>query len=368
MVSDRVNYIVLSAAALSLLASCVGSPLGNTVQRSLEADPQLDSSAPADNRTNSTQNPSTRDTTQADANVSPTPVPSAANAEPPAATPRPTRAPEPGAPDFIGPLQAAQSAPSASENRPAEPSPSPVATSAAPLLADVPPDLQPYLQDLQALQLVALPNSTAAADVGETPPSPATSPFNQPITRREYARWLFNVNNTFYQNDPGQRVRAATLTDTPAFQDVPASDPDFAAIQGLANAGIVPSALTGSSTAVTFRPEAPLSREDLVLWKVPLDTRTTLPSTSPEAVSEVWGFQDTASIEPLALRAIAADFQLGDFSNVRRAFGYTTLFQPDKAVTRAEAAAVLWRFGQQTNGRSAETVLAETKLTETQRQ
>ena len=130
-------------------------------------------------------------------------------------------------------------------------------------------------------------------------------------------------------------------------------------IQGLAEAGIIPSAFTGNSTAVNFRPDAPLVREDLILWKVPLDTRSALPTTSPEAVTETWGFQDTAQIEPMALRAIAADYQLGDFSNFRRAFGYTTLFRPDKAVTRAEAAATLWRFGNQTEGRTAAEVESE---------
>ena len=81
------------------------------------------------------------------------------------------------------------------------------------------------------------------------------------------------------------------------FQDVPTTDPDFAAIQGLAAAGILPSALTGNSTAVTFQPDAPLAREDLILWKIPLDIRSALPTTSPEAVTGTWGFQDTASID-----------------------------------------------------------------------
>jgi hypothetical protein len=174
-----------------------------------------------------------------------------------------------------------------------------------------------------------------------------------PISRREYARWLFTVNNRFYADTAANRIRPGRQGDTPAFQDVPPTDPDFAAIQGLAEAGIIPSALTGNSTAVTFRPDAPLTRETLALWKVPLDTRTALPPTTPEAVAATWGFQDANQIEPLALRAIAADFQLGDFANLRRAFGYTTLLQPKKAVTRAEAAATLWRFGTQTEGITA---------------
>jgi hypothetical protein len=156
-----------------------------------------------------------------------------------------------------------------------------------------------------------------------------------------------------YADEPGERLRPGTPNAEPAFQDVPTTAPNFAAIQGLAEAGIIPSAWTGNSTDVTFRPDAPLTREDLILWKVPLDTQTALPQTNPEAVTQTWGFQDTPSIEPLALRAITADYQLGDFSNIRRAFGYTTLFRPDKPVTRAEAAAVLWRFGTPTDGRSA---------------
>lgn len=120
---------------------------------------------------------------------------------------------------------------------------------------------------------------------------------------------------------------------------------------------MIPSPLTGSSTALTFRPDAPLTRKDLILWKVPLDTRQPLPQATPAAVAEAWGFQDAGKIEPRALQAVLADYQNGDFANILRAFGYTTLFQPDKAATRAEAAAVLWRFGNSTEGITAEEVL-----------
>ena len=44
---------------------------------------------------------------------------------------------------------------------------------------------------------------------------------------------------------------------------------------------------------------------------------------------------------------------MGDKSNVRRVFGYTTLFQPKKPVTRGEAAATLWYFGTEGEGISA---------------
>ena len=69
------------------------------------------------------------------------------------------------------------------------------------------------------------------------------------------------------------------------------------------------------------------------------------------------GLQEAAKIYSRALRAVTADFQNGDQSNIRRVFGYTTLFQPKKAVTRAEAAATIWFFGSQTEGISAKEAL-----------
>jgi hypothetical protein len=102
-----------------------------------------------------------------------------------------------------------------------------------------------------------------------------------------------------------------------------------------------------------------------VLWKVPLDTRAILPTATVEAVQAAWGFQDAATIEPLALRAVLADRQTGDFANILRAFGFTTLFQPKRAVSQAEAAAVLWRFGHQTEGVSVEDVIRRESQAET---
>jgi hypothetical protein len=57
------------------------------------------------------------------------------------------------------------------------------------------------------------------------------------------------------------------------------------------------------------------------------------------------------------LRAVLADFQNGELANIRRVFGYTTLFQPKKPVTRAEAAAAVWYFGAEGEGVSAQDAL-----------
>ena len=217
-------------------------------------------------------------------------------------------------------------------------------------LNQAPEELRSCIQDLASLGLLPLQTSN-----NETANRSEFGP-NQTLTRRGYARWLYATNNRFYANDASKRIRPGVPSAQPAFQDVPTSDPDFAAIQGLAEAGLIPSPLSGDTTAVNFRPDAPLTRETLVLWKVPLDTRQALPSASVEAVEQAWGFQDAARIEPRALRAVLADHQNGEFANIRRAFGYTTLFQPDRPVTRAEAAAVLCRFGNQSEGLSAQDV------------
>ncbi|NEQ47851.1 MAG: S-layer homology domain-containing protein [Leptolyngbya sp. SIOISBB] len=323
MKNGKAIQAIASLLALGLLAGCAGSSIGDNVQQSLEADPQLEESppfepsdaAPAADNADTANEPAVAGTganSSASANQS-----------------------EAGNSQFVG------SSASSNESTPIIPTDN---------LTGVPADLQSYIRDLQTLNGVTL---LAATEGNDQSSLAETSPFVQPITRREYARWLFESYNAIYADEPGDRLRAGNASDAPAFQDVSPEDPDFAAIQGLAEAGIIPSAFTGNSTDVNFRPDAPLTRADLILWKVPLDTRTALPTTTPAAVTTAWGFQDADSIEALVLRAIAADFQLGDFANFRRAFGYTTLFRPDKAVTRAEAAAVLWRFGTQTEGVTA---------------
>ncbi|MEP0904291.1 S-layer homology domain-containing protein [Leptolyngbya subtilissima ST-M1] len=297
--------IMVSGLSLLLVAGCAGSPL----EQSLEADPQLQ-----DRPVFNGEEPET---------------PAATEAEP-------------------DPAEAAAEAPSEAEPPESEPSPE----DSAATLAEVPEDLRPYVQNWLTLGVVEPARPTAAG----TTAKPEFAP-NQTITRGEFAHWLLAANNRFYQDVPAKRLRPAAAGTAPAFQDVPASHPYFAAIQGLAEAGIIPSAKTGNATAVTFRPDAPLTRETLVLWKVPLDSRAPLPTAAADTVATAWGFQDAAKIEPLAMRAVLADHQNGDFANIRRAFGYTTLFQPQKGVTQAEAAAALWRFGNQTEGISAKDLI-----------
>lgn len=217
-------------------------------------------------------------------------------------------------------------------------------------LNKAPQQLRQHIQDLVTLGV--LPLNTQ----GNKSNSNSTSKQFEPakiVTRREYARWLVAANNTMYASNPAKQIRLASASNQSAFSDVSSTDADFPAIQGLAETGLIPSPLSGDATTVLFRPDAPLTREQLLLWKLPLDTRQALPNANLEAVKETWGFQDAGKIDPKALRAVLADFQNGEQSNIRRVFGYTTLFQPKKPVTRAEAAGALWYFGTQGEGISA---------------
>ncbi|WP_414620014.1 S-layer homology domain-containing protein [Calothrix sp. CCY 0018] len=247
-------------------------------------------------------------------------------------------------PDFIGPVQPADTA----QNTPQTSFESQEFDD----LNKAPQELQPYIQDLATLGVLSAPTNTAKTNNPANQFQPNTN-----ITRRQYARWLVTANNAIYANVPSKQIRLAGASNKSAFSDVKNSDPDFAAIQGLAETGLIPSSLSGDSTQVLFRPDAPLTREQLLLWKIPLDTRQGLPNASLDAVKQTWGFQDTAKIDPKALRAVLADYQNGENSNIRRVFGYTTLFQPKKAVTRAEAAAALWYFGTESEGISAQEAL-----------
>ncbi|GET39907.1 S-layer homology domain-containing protein [Microseira wollei] len=238
------------------------------------------------------------------------------------------------------------------------PSPEPVTSTntESQVFADInnaPKELRSYITDLAKLEVLT-PNPAA-----KTNPPTTSNQFapNTIISRRDYASWLVATNNRMYANNPAKQIRLANSSSQPAFQDVPPTHPDFGAIQGLAEAGLIPSPLSGDSTAVLFRPGAPLTREQMMLWKVPLDTRQSLPNASVDAVKQTWGFQDAGKIDPKALRAILADHQNADVSNIRRVFGFTTLFQPKKPVTRAEAAATLWYFGTQGEGVSAKEAL-----------
>lgn len=245
-------------------------------------------------------------------------------------------------------LDKTTSSPTASTPPPTTtPTPSPIPTTSS--SQNPPTENRDYLADLTQLGVIS------SADTTPKNNTPATS---RGVTRREYVRWLVAAYNRINSTKPTQQIRLAATDAKPVFQDVPTTHPDFAQIQGLAEAGIIPSPLSGDATSVLFRPDAPLTREQMILWKIPLDSRQPLPAASLDAVKQTWGFQDAGKVEPRALRAVLADFQNGEQSNIRRVFGYTTLFQPKKTVNLGEVAATIWYFGANSEGLSARDALS----------
>ncbi len=214
-------------------------------------------------------------------------------------------------------------------------------------IGSIPQPTQGYIQDLARLGVIPVRDSQ-----NKTNQSSTFQP-SKIITRSEYAHWLVLANNALHANRPDKQIRLADTGKQPVFKDVPQTHPDFPFIQGLAEAGLIPSPLSGDTSAVLFRPDAPLVRETLLQWKVPLDHRQALPSANLNAIQQTWGFQDATRIDPKVLSAVLADYQSGEKSNIRRVFGYTTILQPKQSVTRTEAAIALWYFGTQTEGISA---------------
>jgi hypothetical protein len=229
---------VLAVLCLILFGGtgCAGSSVGESMQQSLEADPQLAEQPVLGTTSDRAEDDSTSTTTDQS--------PEQLYAETDQVAEDSTTPPEAGTPDFIGPMWT----PTPPDQSPPGTDKPAVADGERDLLAEVPDDLKPYLTDLIALGLLPV---SGEAD--------ATSDFqpNQPITRGDYARWLLTLNNQFYADQPAQKIRLALGAEGSAFEDVPTTHPNYEAIQGLAEAGLIPSSLTGNSTAVTFRPDAP---------------------------------------------------------------------------------------------------------------
>jgi len=348
--------LLLTACLLVPLASCANSSLGESLEQSFAADPQLEENASS----RPTETPTVSATPPFQPSIQASETPTATLSPSPSATSQTDGSPA-SIPPFAdstvvgasGNSEGGTDRTTASNNSNGVHMPGTEGAIAFSDLTKAPKQLQQYVSDLAQLGVLTPASSSKANQAKE---KTLFEP-NSVITRRDYVRWLVAANNRLYAAQPAKQIRLSTDAAQPAFQDVPRQDLDFPAIQGLAEAGLIPSPLTGDSTTVTFRPEAPLTREALILWKVPADTRQALPTASLDAIKQTWGFQDAARIDPKAMRAVLADFQNGDLANLRRAFGYTTLLQPKKAVTRAEAAAALWYFGFQGDGQSAQDAL-----------
>ncbi|KAH9305513.1 hypothetical protein KI387_009917, partial [Taxus chinensis] len=169
-------------------------------------------------------------------------------------------------------------------------------------------------------------------------------------TRREYARWLVSANSIFSRN-PSYRVFPSVYIEgvtVLAFDDITTQDPDFAYIQGLAEAGFIPSKLSINNinfsnddtkqthTWTMFYPENHLSRVDLLTWKMFVDHKD-LPEVDRRTLEKKSGFLDIEQICRDAWPAVLIDALAGDKSVTAKAFGYCRRFQPHKPVTKGQA-------------------------------
>ncbi|KAG0566794.1 hypothetical protein KC19_7G088400 [Ceratodon purpureus] len=184
--------------------------------------------------------------------------------------------------------------------------------------------------------------------------------------RRDYARWIIASSSTLTRSPahkvfPAMYIEGATEL---AFVDVTPDDPDFAYIQGLAEAGLIPSNFSlpreelgdrgydSDLEEMNFFPDSPVSRQELVSWKMALGRRT-LPATDKEALQAKSGFLDIDRIDRAIWPALSLDLDSGEDSIITSAFGLTRRFQPDKAATIGQAAIALAhgdsseRFGEE---------------------
>ncbi|KAF8113505.1 hypothetical protein N665_0049s0021 [Sinapis alba] len=167
-------------------------------------------------------------------------------------------------------------------------------------------------------------------------------------TRREFARWLVSASNVLARNSTSKVYPAMYIENVTelAFDDITSEDPDFPFIQGLAEAGIISSKLSNhnissaESSQFRFSPESSLSRQDLLSWKMALEFRQ-LPEADSKKLYQLSGFLDIDEINPEAWPALIADLSAGENGITALAFGRTRLFQPCKAVTKAQTAVSL---------------------------
>ena len=173
-----------------IVVGCEGSPLGTSLEKNLEPDPRL----------------LEEETTNGAAST-----PDVAPVSTPSTVSEPT----------------ADSADANDGTEPAETDAPVIPTFTQPSYTDIgeaPEELQQYIEDLVALDVLTLIDVKADDNIERNPNEFLP---NQIITRREYARWLIAVNNRFYSDQSTKKIRPAVESAQPVFQDVGKTNIDF---------------------------------------------------------------------------------------------------------------------------------------------
>lgn len=162
---------------------------------------------------------------------------------------------------------------------------------------------------------------------------------HEPVTRREFARWLVKANNKYFKDNPQQQIHLAETGDA-KFADIKQDDPDFKYIQGMANAGFVI-----GYDETHFKPDKVLSREEMIAIKQGLD-QSGIPFKNQglSMVETAWHFSDTNEISKKYADAVYNEY-MNKAKNISRVYGTLKALSPKKSVTRGEAAICLERIG-----------------------
>ncbi|KAL2347348.1 hypothetical protein Fmac_001348 [Flemingia macrophylla] len=172
---------------------------------------------------------------------------------------------------------------------------------------------------------------------------------NELCTRREFARWLVKLNSSLERN-PKHRIIpivSLSLSVVPAFDDISIFDPDFRSIQVLAEAGVIPSKLSwnnsfnydrsDSQENINFFPDRFISRQDLIDWRAQLEYEFFSGVIDQISIKKA-GYID---MKEITSPAVYVDMLAGDRSILRKVFGQSKRFQPNKPSTKAQAAVAM---------------------------
>jgi Protein kinase domain/S-layer homology domain len=172
----------------------------------------------------------------------------------------------------------------------------------------------------------------------------------RPVTRAEFVRWLVRANNALFAETPTKRIRLAEGGGLVSFADVPENHPDFEYIQGMMNAGI---AIGVNDTE--FRPNDPLTREQMIAIKVGIDLKGDLKNSD---VDYIPNWSDKDKISPYFKGALNVEYRSNTrVRNVERVYGVIKTFRPQQAVTRAEGVVCMWQIGNGYEPRTAAAAL-----------
>ncbi len=174
----------------------------------------------------------------------------------------------------------------------------------------------------------------------------------KPVLRREFVRWLMRADAAIWAAHPSGVLHPAQPGAKQYFKDVATDDPDFAAIEGMHDAGI-----SIGYPNRTFRPNVAITREEALAIKAYVDCGAPDPVIAgdlAQAYYELPRWKDAHRISHAYVAAIASCLlqdqgttQENRLDTIARTFGSIAALQPQRPLDRAEAAAMLWEIGQQ---------------------